>query len=199
MPLKAGSSRAAVSTQTSRNQMPAVLNGMAVRAEHLKIAWLVVVVIAVLVMNTQDLGHQGVPAPFAGEQLSPSLQIFPNCGKGRLPAGEDWFVDAGPAAVLSFLGRRGLKGPSAVLALHGHGSLEVHRPVVTPTRTIPGYFFSAADDGEVPIADQATHLDSVVCVLPLPGTTSRAKPEGLSSIGWDPHGQFAMEARQHAA
>ena len=113
-----------------------MLNRMTVRAQHFKIADLVVFSVAVFMVHAKYFWHFVVPASCARSQHPSYRHLFTYGGKRRLPLLFGGFVNARFRAVFSFVRRRAQKFDAAMRATVLHSAFSVHGFVVALRRTV---------------------------------------------------------------
>ena len=113
-----------------------MLNRMAIGAQHLKVATVVVFAIAVFVMHTKNFWVFVVAALLTRQQQPSCGHLFAHGSERRLPLVFRRLVDACFRAVLSVVRRRVQKFDSAMRAHVLCGSFSPHSFVVALRRTV---------------------------------------------------------------
>lgn len=122
-----------------------MLNRMAVRAQHLKVATVVVFAVTVFVMHAKDFWVRVISALLTRQQQSSCGHLLAHGSKRRLPLIFRRLVDACFRAVLSVVGRRVQKFDAAVHTCVLYGAFSPHSFVVALRRTVFGLVGAASD------------------------------------------------------
>jgi hypothetical protein len=122
-----------------------MLNRMAVRAQHLKVATVVVFAVTVFVMHTKDFWVRVISALLTRQQQPSCGHFLAHGSKRGLPLIFRRLVDACFRTVLSVVGRRTQKFDSAMHACVLYGAFSPHGFVVTLRRTVLGLVGAASD------------------------------------------------------
>lgn len=125
--------------------MLTMLQRMAIWAQHLQVAQLVVATVSVFVMDAKNVRRSVVSAPNASSKHVSFDHVFPHGGKVRTPHFFDRFVDTSPRAIFAFVRWRSQKSTAAMLACVRHGAFFVHGLVVAFRRAILGFVCAAGD------------------------------------------------------